>query len=75
MAEIPTFDDYMKPMVAALRRLGGSATNNELYEAVVDEMKLSEEQLSLIHTRNAAIRPKPPTAWHGPGPGLRRPDF
>ncbi|HVY32303.1 MAG TPA: restriction endonuclease [Polyangiaceae bacterium] len=49
MAEIPTFDDYMKPMVAALRRLGGSATNNELYEAVVDEMKLSEEQLSLIH--------------------------
>jgi restriction system protein len=49
MAEIPTFDDYMKPMVAALRRLGGSATNNELYEAIVDDMKLSEEQLSLIH--------------------------
>src|SRR6478735_9084575 len=49
MAEIPTFDDYMKPIVVALLRLGGSATIQELYEAVVDEMKLSEDQLSLLH--------------------------
>ena len=49
MADIPTFDDYMEPMIAALRRLGGSATIHELYEAVVDEMKLTEEQLSLLH--------------------------
>lgn len=49
MADIPTFDDYMEPMIAALRRLGGSATIHELYEAGVDEMKLTEEQLSLLH--------------------------
>lgn len=49
MAYIPTFDEYMQPMVAALRRLGGSATIPELYEAVVDEMKLTDEQLSVLH--------------------------
>ncbi|MEO7035878.1 MAG: restriction endonuclease [Polyangiaceae bacterium] len=49
MAEIPTFDDYMRPILVALLRLGGSATIQELYEAVVDEMKLTEEQLSLLH--------------------------
>lgn len=36
-------------MVPALRHLGGSATIPELYEAVVDEMKLNEEQLSVLH--------------------------
>lgn len=49
MTVVPTFDEYMEPMVFALRRLGGSATIQELYEAVVDEMKLSEEQLSVLH--------------------------
>jgi restriction system protein len=49
MAEVPTFDEYMKPMIAALRRLGGSATIPELYDAVVDEMKLTEEQLAILH--------------------------
>jgi len=49
MADIHTFDDYMRPMIAALRRLGGSATIQELYDAIVDEMKLSEAQLSLLH--------------------------
>jgi restriction system protein len=49
MGEVPTFDEYMKPIVAALRRLGGSATINELYEAVVDEAKLSDEQLAVLH--------------------------
>jgi len=49
MAYVPTFDEYMQPMIAALRRLGGSATIPELYEAVVDEMKLSDDQLSVLH--------------------------
>jgi len=49
MTVVPTFDDYMQPMVSALRKLGGSATIQELYEAVVDEMKLSDEQLSVLH--------------------------
>jgi len=49
MARVPTFHEYMRPMIAALRRLGGSATIPELYEAIVDEMGLTEEQLSVLH--------------------------
>lgn len=39
----------MRPVVAVLRRLGGSATVPELYEAVVEAMKLDDEQLSVLH--------------------------
>jgi hypothetical protein len=46
----------MRPMVAALKRLGGSATMMELYEAVVDDMKLTEEQLSVIHDPERGIK-------------------
>jgi restriction system protein len=49
MAIVPTFDQYMRPIIVALRRLGGSATIQELYDAVVDEMKLSDDQLSILH--------------------------
>jgi restriction system protein len=52
MAEVPTFDEYMRPIVVALRRLGGSATIQELYEAVVDDMKLSEAQLGVLHDQD-----------------------
>jgi restriction system protein len=49
VAIVPSFADYMIPIVDALTGLGGSATNQELYERVVDEMQLSEQQLSLLH--------------------------
>lgn len=49
MTPVPSFDEYMRPIIVALRRLGGSATIQELYEAVVDEMKLTEDQLSALH--------------------------
>ena len=49
MTAVPTYGEYMQPIVVALRRLGGSATIQEMYEAVIDEMKLSDEQLAVIH--------------------------
>jgi restriction system protein len=49
MAQVPPFDQYMRPMIAALRALGGSATIPELNDAVVDQMGLTEEQLALLH--------------------------
>ena len=58
MTEVPSFDAYMIPMIAALRRLGGSATIPELYEAVVDEMKLSDEQLSVLHDPQRGDQPE-----------------
>ena len=49
MPQIPTFDQYLNPTLRVLRRLGGSATNRELYEKVAEDMKLSDDQLAVIH--------------------------
>jgi restriction system protein len=39
----------MNPILSALRTLGGSATNQELYEQVTLDMGLTDEQLNLMH--------------------------
>lgn len=48
MPDVPPYDAYMRPIVHALRKLGGSATIDELYEAVVEEMGLTEAQLETV---------------------------
>lgn len=52
MAEIPQFFDFMQPTIDSLRMLGGSATNEELMTKVVEVMKLSDEQVSVMHAPN-----------------------
>lgn len=47
--KVPDFRQYMNPILAALRKLGGSASNQELYDQVVQDMRLSDEQLSIMH--------------------------
>lgn len=47
--DVPKFDAYMRPIVSALGKLGGSASIGELYEAVVKEMGLTDEQLAVLH--------------------------
>lgn len=46
---IPTFDAFMKPTLEALEHLGGSASNDELQEEVATRMKLTAEQLAVVH--------------------------
>jgi restriction system protein len=41
-ADVPKFDEMMIPLVHALRRLGGSASNDELVDEVANELGLSE---------------------------------
>jgi hypothetical protein len=41
-SDVPKFDDLMVPTVEALKRLGGSASNDELLDEVANELKLSE---------------------------------
>lgn len=47
MVDVPTFDEFMGPTIVALRQLGGSATIEEIYEAVVEKMGLTDEQLEV----------------------------
>jgi restriction system protein len=42
-ADVPKFDEMMVPMVNALKRLGGSASNDELVDEVANALGLSED--------------------------------
>ena len=55
MARIPAFTVYMNPIVRALKELGGSATNPELYERVTTIMGLTEKELSVAHGDSANL--------------------
>jgi 5-methylcytosine-specific restriction enzyme B len=46
---VPVFQEYINPILAALRGAGGSATIPELEALVINEMKLAPEVLSVPH--------------------------
>lgn len=48
-SDLPSFETYFAPTVAALKRYGGSATIEELEAGVAAEMKLSDEVTSVPH--------------------------
>lgn len=54
MTKVPTFDQLMNPLIAALRDLGGSGSIDEIYERVIQNLKLSEEVLSVLHDPEAS---------------------
>ena len=49
MIKVPTFDQLMNPLIAALGALGGSGSIDEIYERVIQDLKLSDEILSVLH--------------------------
>jgi restriction system protein len=46
---MPTFDELMNPLLAALRELGGSGSISEIYEKVLELEKFSDEVITQIH--------------------------
>src|SRR5213593_741939 len=54
MARVPTFDQLMNPLITALRDLGGSGSIDEIYERVIQNLKLSEDILSVLHDPEAS---------------------
>lgn len=49
MQKIPTFDELMNPLLKALHALGGSGSNEEIYERVVADLGLPTEVLEELH--------------------------
>ncbi len=47
--QLPTFDEFMKPLVEALKELGGSGTIDEINTKVFDGMKLDDKILQVEH--------------------------
>ncbi len=54
MTKVPTFDQLMNPLITALRDLGGSGSIDEIYERVIQNLKLSEDILSVLHDPEAS---------------------
>ena len=46
---LPKYPDYIYPTLVALKKKGGSATIEEIEDAVAELMKLSEEALAIPH--------------------------
>jgi len=46
-SSVPTFDAMLIPTIQALQILGGSGTTEEIYDQVVQILKLSDKDLGL----------------------------
>lgn len=60
---IPTFDAMMGPTIAVLKASGGSATTNEIYQRVVDLMRLSNDVLEVPHGDSSQNEVEYRLAW------------
>ncbi|MCT4509518.1 MAG: winged helix-turn-helix domain-containing protein [Tepidibacter sp.] len=43
------YDDLMNPTLKAIKELGGSASNDEIIEKIIEILSLSEEEIEDIH--------------------------
>jgi restriction system protein len=48
---VPTFENYMNPILQVLKTLGGSGTNEEIDSHVIESMGLSDAQVEILHNR------------------------
>ena len=48
---MPTAKELYNPVLRALRQLGGSGTNQEIHDAVVDHLRLSHEQVDALRDK------------------------
>jgi restriction system protein len=59
----PTFDELLWPTIQALKELGGSATNQELVDKIIEIQKYSESIQSIMHTDGRMTRLEYNAAW------------
>ena len=46
---VPTYDSFLNPVLHALQALGGSGSIQEIYDKVVEQQRLSEDVLVVVH--------------------------
>lgn len=59
---IPPFESFILPVLAAIEHHGGSATNAEINEFVVEQMGLTEEQLA-VTSEKGSVRVRKYMGW------------
>ncbi len=60
---LPTFDQFIKPLLQALLDLGGSGSIEEINEKIYELSKLSEEQLAILHGEDGRTEVEYRLAW------------
>ncbi len=58
----PEFLRFWNPLVEVLKEMGGSGTPNEVTDAVIEKLNISEEE-QLISLRNGTSRIRNQVAW------------
>jgi len=53
--DIPKYDELMAPTVEALKLLGGSASNDEIHDKIVELMKLPDDVVEIPHDENGSV--------------------
>ena len=47
--DLPTYEDFFVDVIQAIKELGGSGTNQEIYAKVVELRGISDEELNVLH--------------------------
>lgn len=55
MQKLPKHDDFMLPILKVLISHGGSASNEEIEEALIEAEQLTEEQLAVAYEKSGAL--------------------
>lgn len=63
MSKLPTYQTMMNPLLSALRALGGSGTNDEIAEKVVELMALDSETSNLPHGNGSSTEVEYRLRW------------
>lgn len=61
--EVPSFDELMWPALQALKAMGGSATNEELLQKVIELGGYPPEVQNFVHTDNRQTKVNYNLAW------------
>ncbi len=63
ISSVPTFDSMLLPTIQALQILGGSGTTEEIYERVIQLLKLPDEVLEIPHGTTSQSEVEYRLAW------------
>jgi restriction system protein len=60
---LPKYDDFMLPTLKAISKLGGSASIEEIQDALTEAMGLSQEQLDAAYPKSGALIAPDRMSW------------
>jgi restriction system protein len=63
MKNLPSRNELMTPTIEAIKKLGGSANTEEIYETIIEDLKLSDSLLEIIDGKTGQSELQYNLAW------------